>query len=427
MNEAPDTTFATYFRILTRRWWLFILLPVITVAGVWLMNQSAEPEYTAYERLQIIPAETQRVELFARTPTLNTAQQLQSVHDDFYDVIRLPSVAWKTIDQLGLDMTAEEFIKRIDTQHFSEFITVSIRMPKPELAKDAVTVHTQNAIETFRQIRTTPAQVNLTFLEDQVAEHARQLEAVRARLQAFQLEHDVSQLPTDIAAAQDARRTLAMERDRLLAQAAQAEALAENYDHMAQRSLQQAQVLQEELLAAAPITTTEGVSETQVITPTAVITVTTATATQKELTTASLKALLARAAQQQSRAQEQQALAAGYRAAAADYDRILQERQQAIDQLVALQTEYQGLNDQLKQAQGMYDFLVDKTNEARLKVTQGDSVGYLTVITPARTPTEPTPRHVMQSLLVGVLASLLLALLLAFVLEIIERYTASRD
>ncbi len=427
MNEAPETTFATYLRILTRRWWLFVLLPVITVAGVWLMSQSAEPEYTAYERLQIIPAETQRVDLFARTPTLNTAQQLQSVHDDFYDVIRLPSVAWKTIDQLGLDMTADEFIKRIDTQHFSEFITVSIRMPKPELARDAVTVHTQNAIETFRQIRTNPAQVNLTFLEDQVAEQAKQLEAIRAKLQAFQLEHDVSQLPTDIAAARDARRTLAMERDRLLAQAAQAEALAEKYDQMAQHNLQQARALEAELAATTPLTTTEGISKTVAITSTAVITGTAPNATQKGAIHPELNALLARAAQQQSRAQEQQALAAGYRAAAANYDRILQDRQQAIDQLIALQTEYQALNDQLKQAQGMYDFLVDKANEARLKVTQGDSVGYLTVVTPARTPTEPTPRHVMQSLLVGVLASLLLALLLAFVLEIIERYTANRD
>jgi len=89
--------------------------------------------------------------------------------------------------------------------------------------------------------------------------------------------------------------------------------------------------------------------------------------------------------------------------------------------LLGLQDQYASLLNVVKDAQGSYDYLVDKSNEATLKVTQGSSVGYLEVVTPARQPNAPVPRNLFQLIAVGVLASLLLGLLLAFILEMIER------
>ena len=411
MNDSPQSTFASYLKIITRRWWLFLLLPVVTVVAIWAIGSTAEPEYVAYERLQIIPSDAQLVTLFSRTPTLTTEQQIQSVHDDFYDVVRLPAVAWKTIADLNLNMSASELIDRIDTEHFSTFITVSARMPEPELARDVVTVHTQNAIEYLRKIRVNPAEVTKKFLDEQVAQQEQVLAQARLALQQFQLEHEVSDLPKEIAAAEDMKRVLTAERDRLLAQAAQAEALAAQYDKMAEANRAKAA----ELTSLLPRT---------LITNTAAITDTTGVELPDEVLTTQqqIENLTALAAAQARQAQEQKALAAGKRAAAEDYNRILNERQQEIIFLLGLQEQYQALLNRLNQAQGTYDFLVDKANEANLKVVQGSTVGYLEVVSPARTPTAPAPKHLWQLMLVGILSSLLLALLLAFLIEILERH-----
>jgi uncharacterized protein involved in exopolysaccharide biosynthesis len=416
MNDTPERTFSSYLQIISKRWWLFILLPLITTAAIFIINATSQPEYVAYERLQIIPGDPLQVTLFSRTPTLTTEQQLQSVHDDFYDVIRLPSVAWKTIADLNLNLSAEELIKRIDTQHKSDFITVSAQMPSPELAKDVVTVQTQNAIDMFRQIRVNPAQVTLGFLDEQVKVQAQDLAQAREDLQKFQLEHEVSTLPDEIAAAQDIKRTLTAERDRLRTENARAKKLAGFYQQQADENRDKASTLRSELSAALPI------SNTAVITGTVPTIIPADVAKDQQR----INALLTLADEQEAKAQEQLALAAGHQAAIADYDRILDEREQEIIYLLGLQDQYASLLNIVKDAQGSYDYLVDKENEATLKVTQGSSVGYLEVVTPARQPNAPVPRNLLQLIAVGVLASLLLGLLLAFILEIIERNVGSK-
>ena len=410
MNDSPETTFSQFLHILAKRWWLFLLLPLVTLAAIAIIGYTAPDEYVAYERLQVIPSDVQLVTLFSRTPVLTSEQQIQAVQDDFYDIIRLPSVAWKTIADLQLNMSAEELIKRLETKEYSQFITVSIRMPEPELAQKTVTVHTQNAIEMLRQIRVNPSEVTMEFLEDQIQEQEKVLADAQAALQQFQLEHEISQLPGEITAAENERRTLAAERDRLSAEAARAEALAERYQQLAQMNREKADALMTSLPTTAPITDTTPLTPTQAI-----------SANDIEVMK-HIRGLRDLAAQEERQAQEQLAIAAGHRAAMADYDRILNERQQDIIYLLGLQEEYQNLVNQVQQAQNTYDFLTEKANEARLKVAQGSSVGYLEVISPARVPSAPAPKHLWQIMLVGFLTSLVIAMILAFVLEALERH-----
>ena len=439
MNDTSESTFSGFWNIIKKRWWLFILLPVVTAVAIFIISATAEPEYIASERLQIIPNDTLVVPLFSRAPVLTTAQQIQSVHDDFYDVVRNPSVAWKTIADLNLDMSADELISRIDTQHLSEFITVSARMPSPELAQEVVTTHTQNAINTFRKIRVNPAQSTLDFLNSQVEAQARVLADAREALQKFQLEHEVSRLPDEIAAAQDFQRQLTAERDRLSTESASAKAMAETYQQQAEESRKQAEALRSDmaealsLSASGPITKTETAEETAENAPEATpepapetdakpAASTAVTVTPEEVvdTMAQVKALLTQVDDLESKAQEQAIAATGYDAAIDDYNRILDEREQQIVFLLGLQEQYAQLQNDLESAQGSYDFLVDKTNEASLKVAQG-SQGYLEVVTPARAPNAANPKNTLQIILVGILGSLLLALLLAFLLEIVDR------
>jgi uncharacterized protein involved in exopolysaccharide biosynthesis len=279
-----------------------------------------------------------------------------------------------------------------------------------------VVVHTQNAIDLFRQIRVNPAQVTLDFLNEQVKKEKRDLTQARDDLQKFQLEHEISTLPDEIAAAQDIQRTLTAERDRLRTENARAKKLAGFYQQQADENRYKASALRSELSAALPI------SNTVVIPGTAPTIIPADVAKDQQR----INALLTLADEQEAKAQEQLALAAGHQAAIADYDRILDEREQEIIYLLGLQDQYASLLNIVKDAQGSYDYLVDKENEATLKVTQGSSVGYLEVVTPARQPNAPVPRNLLQLIAVGVLASLLLGLLLAFILEIIERNVGSK-
>ena len=95
--------------------------------------------------------------------------------------------------------------------------------------------------------------------------------------------------------------------------------------------------------------------------------------------------------------------------------------------LLGLQERYNALQVEVSRAERDYNFLIDKANEATLKLSQGQAIGYLQVIEPPRLPDAAVPQATLQLLLVGVLISLLVAVILAFVLEMLEHGRASRS
>ncbi len=403
MTVSPE--FNGYLRILRRRWWLLVLLPTVAAAVILSLVGTAAPEYLAYERLQVQIVDPQEVPLFTQTRVTTLNEQIQAVHDDFYDVLRLPSVAWRTIADLNLSLSAEELIRRLDSQDRNNFITVSVRMPSPELAQQVVSKHVENAITTYRNIRSRPAETSLGFIEAQLAQQARVLAAAEKALQDFQLANEVGDLDREILAYQDLKRTLRNDRDRSLTEAARNDRLAAQYEALARET--------EARIAALEATATPTVEAT----PTA-----TAPDIARELET--LRELARR---QRLTAADYRAAAEGHRAAAAEFDRQLAERQQELIYLLSLQERYKTLVDEVNRAAATYSFLADKANEARLKLNQGANIGFLQVVEPATLPRSPLPNRTPQLLLVGVLGSLLLAVILAFALEAVERNLGLRE
>ena len=51
MTTSSD--FTSYLRIIARRWWLFVLLPLVTVAAIVVVGNAVDTEYVGVERLQI--------------------------------------------------------------------------------------------------------------------------------------------------------------------------------------------------------------------------------------------------------------------------------------------------------------------------------------------------------------------------------------
>lgn len=403
MLNSPE--FNGYLRIVLRRWWLLVLLPTVAAGVILALVGTAPPEYLAYERLQVQVIDPQEVPLFTQTRVTTLNEQVQAVHDDFYDILRLPSVAWRTIADLNLSLSAEELIRRLDSQDRNNFITVTLRMPTPELAQQVLSRHVDNAVTTYRSIRSRPAETSLGFIEAQLAEQAQVLAAAEKALQDFQLANEVGDLDREILAYQDLKRTLRNERDRSLAEAARNDRLAAQYETLARET--EARIAKLEATA----------------TPTAEATPTAAAAPAAR----EIETLRDLARRQRLTAADYRAAAEGHRAAAAEFDRQLAEREQELVYLLSLQERYKTLVDEVNRAASTYSFLADKANEARLKLNQGENIGFLQVVEPATLPQNPLPSRTPQLLLVGVLGGLLLAVILAFLLEAVERNLKPRE
>ncbi len=410
-TSDPNQEFTSYIRIIARRWWLLILLPVVTAAVILALSTVVQPQYTSSVKLQILPIDPQEISLFSNIRTTATSEQVQAVHDEFYDAVRLPSVAWKTIADLGLNLSATELIDRLDTEHQTDFITVLLEMPSPELAQLAVTIHAENAMATYRDIRAKPAEISLEFISAQLEEQSQMLAASEQALQEFQLENEVSDLNREIIAYQDLRRTLQGDRDYTLVEEERNKRLAEEYQSLSEANFAEAEIL----LATIPISDTTTVEETD-DTVEAVEPVAPDPALLSEI-----DRLLAQAQAHQRNADDHNAAASGFLAAASEYNRILNERQQRHIYLLGLQKQYEKLVGDVSRTEGTYAFLTDKANEAQLKLSQGQNIGYLQVVEPARLPNAEAPKRTAQLLIVGVLVSLLVALVLAFLLEVLER------
>ncbi len=393
----------SYLRPVTRRWWLFLLLPIVTVAVILAIASVSPPEYVATERLQINVVDPQEVPLFSQTRYTASAEQIQSVHDEFYDILRLPAVAWKTIADLGLDLSAQDLIARIGSQHQFDFVTVTAQMPAPDLAQRVVSKHVDNAIAAYRAIRSTPAQTSRDFIETELIEQTKTLSAAQEELQNFQLQNEVSDLEREILAYQDLKRTLRSQRDATVVEATRNDRLAAEFSTLAKQTATQLQTLQ----ASTIITRT--IKPASAPTPTPNPTV-----------LAEIDSLTTLLQRQRATANDYKAAAEGHRAAISEYDRQISEQQQQLVYLLGLQEHYKTLVDTVTRAQDTYDFLSSKANEARLKLIQGENIGYLQVVEPARLPDRALPNRTPQILLIGVLVSLILAVILAFILEFLE-------
>ena len=203
-------------------------------------------------------------------------------------------------------------IGRLDTQHQTDFVTASSQMQTPELAQQVLTAQVENALNTYRGIRSKPAEISLEFIETQLSEQSQTLAAAQESLQQFQLENEVGDLNREIAAYQDLRRTLQSDRDRAVIEAERNDRLAAEYQILADANRAKAE-------AATAVT------EPDVIEP------------------VNTESLLALALGQQRSAEEHAGLAEGYRAAATEYDRVLEERQQELIYLLGLQEQYEEL------------------------------------------------------------------------------------
>lgn len=391
--------------ILRRRWWLLVAVVAGALAVTLLATLDAPQTYRSSMRLQALALDDQEVALYTRRASDTVGDQIALTQFNFNETLQDSLIAWRTIRDLGLDISATELLKTLNTTASGDFVTVTYDAASPQQAMDVLNRHVENALASYNSVRSRPASITGQFIASELTAQGQTLKQAQDALLQFQLEHTIGDLAREVNALQDVLRSLQGQRDAAAVQAAQADAAAEQYTGLADQTaaqLAEAQQAFDALLAAAPAAPS-ALQQAQLD-------------ARAEETTSLRQALR----DQRGAAEARRIEAEGERAALAQTDAVLAQRSGDLAQLLSLSSEYGELQATVDTAAADYEFLRSKAAEARLKQAQVNSVGSLQVVDPAFLPTEPGDSSVLQLALLVTVASLLVGLVLAMLLEFIS-------
>lgn len=402
-QPARGPSFRAIFR---RRWWLIALLMIGAVAVALIGSLSAPAAFRSSMRLQVFVLDDQEVTLFTNLRSAVAADQIGFTQNDFREVLNSSLIAWRTINDLGLDMSARQLLDKLEVSVSGEFVGVAYEADSAQKAQDVLTRHVENALAHYNSLRARPAIATGQFIQEELDQQAQVFGAAQDALLKFQLEHNVGDLNREINAVQDLLRNLETNRSTALLEAARAEALSQQWTQLASEVEAAAQAAREELLALGPITDT---------------------ATAEPLLVAQAGVLQAEADYQAERARNYRNTAANeavtataQRAMAGQQEALIGQRTGDLAQLISLSSEYNRLLAETESARSDYDFLRAKAAEARLKERQISEVGYLQVVEPAFLPGAPASSTTLRIVALAALVSLLAGLVLALLLELVS-------
>lgn len=390
--------------ILRRRWWLIVALMVGAVAVTLVVTLSAPPAYRSSLRLQALALDDQEVALYTRRSSGGVSEQIALTQFNFNETLQNSLIAWRTIRDLDLEISANQLLGNLSTSAAGDFVTVTYDAATPQEAMDVLNRHVENALAYYNEIRARPASVSGQFVSAELATQGQRLRQAQDALLQFQLEHNVGDLPREINAVQDNVRAIRAARDAAQIQASLAETLAQQYATQADASEAELAATQQALaeLSAGGETLTADQQAS------------------RDAQAALVARLSQAAAEQRSTARAQQIAAAGQRTVATQNESLLNQRAGDLAQLIGLSSDYNALQAALDAALADYDFLRSKAAEARLKEAQAISVGSLQVVDPAFLPGEPGGSSALRLVLLVAVVSLLAGLVLAMLLEFVS-------
>ena len=376
--------------ILRRRWWIIALTMVTAVVVTAIATFTAAPSYRTSLRLQTLALDDVDVTLFTRRSAGDANSQIALTQEAFSNIVQSPLVTWRTIDTLGLDLSADKVLNTLEVTASGEFVTVSYEGSTAQQAMDVLTTQVENALSNLNSIQARPAIVAGQFIETQLAEQSKTLTAAQDALLKFQLEHTVGDVDREINAMQDVLRGLQSDRDVAEIEASRAEALADQYGLFVtdgEKALEAAAKQLADARAAAP----------EEATP----------AQQQEIDAieAQVTALQDEVRSNRSAQRAQLAAVTALRAAIAENESLSSRRATDLAQLISLSGQYNTLQETLKNAQDDHELLRAKTAEARLKQNQISEVGAMQVVEPAFLPGVSAGSAVLRLTLVAALAA----------------------
>jgi uncharacterized protein involved in exopolysaccharide biosynthesis len=357
----------TYLRIILKRWWLILLIMLATGAVILYQDLTAKPVYRAYVKLQVISPESQEVSLFGTTRSTGSQEEIVAVQGEFDTALRSSLVAWQTISDLNLGISAADLLNGLVVFADGDYIHATFTAENAMLVESIATAHVENAFEYYAQTRARSSTVALQFIEQQMAEEEKQMASASKSLLQFKIKHNLDALPREITAVQDQLRSLRMDRAKLVIEREKQQAIGSKYLEEASKTSSVESAANYSRLAAA-----------------------------------------------------QDATVAGIRVQETEYDKLIADQETYLVELLNLSTEYDGLTKTLSRIQSSYDFLTSKESEARLKQSQAQNVSFVQIVEPARMPDRPAASRTPRLLMIGGLVSIVSGVILAFVLEFLS-------
>ncbi len=374
----------TYWRTVRRYLWFLAALVLASMATTVYLVYRTPPRYQARERLQVVAFEPGQVPLFSPERTGLTSDEVRRTRNDFVATVQDKGVAWKTVAKLHLNMDAEELLSRLTLgpHDEGEFVTVLATGDTPKQAQEIVTTHVQNALETYRETRVRGVNASMDFIEEQLSQTEKRLALAEDDLIRFKLDHNLASLDSAIKAQEQNVNTLHSRLDALKLDLVRYQTLADQYRKAEEEALKKAE--------EAP----------------------------KESSTRAYYV-------QQSRdyhasAVEQAAQAATSQSAITTTQQMLQSEQNSLVNLLSLEKTYNDLEGNVQTLEGQQKFLQGKLFEAKVKSSQIKKVGYLQIVTTAKTPEMPLPRPIIRWTAVSGIVSLLAGLIIVFLLAAVS-------
>jgi len=378
--------FLSYWRVIRKRLWLILLLFIATMGVILVMTLTAPPVYRATVKMQVIGSEPQQVSLFSPVYSGPVADEIAAVQGEFTSALKNGLVAWRTIASLNLSMGAIDLLDRISVSRDGDAVYVTAEADTPQEAEAIVNAHVDEALNYYREYRALPSRVTLQFLSKQVAGAGDTLAEAQDALLKFKLENNVESLPRELSAYQDLIRSLEAQRDASKMEELRAQETANAYRAEAARAKGE---LDKWIDNEEAIATQSYYKETM--------------------------------RRYEQLAADQDAIAAGHKVAKDEYEQLILRKESELLGLISLSEEYNKLERALGLAEGDYNFLLSKKNEAKLKETTALGIGYIQIVEPARTPDAPAQSDLLRLAAVGGVVSILVGIILAFVLEFFEQ------
>lgn len=378
-------SFWTYIAILRKRLWVILLLFAATMTIILGRDWLTPPVYQSSLVLQVLPLEPEEVTLYTRLSTDSSSEVIDLIFFQFSYLVRSDKIAQQTQAATGIDITADELAAGITVERDprGDLLTVSLAAKNPEDAEALLVKQVELALTELRQSRARPSETSGRFLEAELATAEHELDAAQEELLRFKLANGLEYIEREITSVQDSIRSLLAAQDGANIEAQRLDALVEALEKQVEDAQAQA--------AARPAGSAEALYFAQL------------------------------AQDLNSTAINYRVEAAGQRARAESSYALLAKHQTNLASLITIAGQYQQLEEAVQEKQDSRNFLAAKAREARLKVSQSRSIGYLQIVGSPTTPRSRIASRTLQTALLGGGLSLLAGVILAFLLEFLEQ------
>ena len=194
------TDFLMYLRVIWKRAWLIGLIVALTVGVILLTSLTAGPVYQATVRLQVIASEPGDVALFSEFKSGPAAEEVSTAQQDIIAALKRPIVAWQTIADLNLGISAVDLLDRMTVGTEEEFIYISYEADSPQDAETIVTKLVDNALVYYRNLRAKRATVLRVFIAQELEKQQKNLASAKEAFLQFKLQHNLDSLQRELTA-----------------------------------------------------------------------------------------------------------------------------------------------------------------------------------------------------------------------------------